>query len=118
LLKIVPRKEYILDVRDDFIPISTKDFKDTVKCSLAEGREEKFGKHLRPIDPVVRSLYTEVICQFVTDEGSKQIIEINTPRLVFPENITKVQDIIMLIYKENGTDKKGYIFIQLKFIGS
>ena len=31
MLKIVPRKKYILDVRDDFIPISTKDFKDTVK---------------------------------------------------------------------------------------
>ena len=58
--------------------------------SFAEGREGKFGKHFRPVDPVVRPLYAKVTSQFVADEGSKQIIDIDTPRLVFPENIAKV----------------------------
>jgi hypothetical protein len=40
MLKIVPRKKYILNVRDNFIPISIKDFKDKVKSSFTEGREE------------------------------------------------------------------------------
>ena len=64
------------------------------------------------------SLYAEVISQFVADEGSKQIIDIDTPRLVFPEDIGKIQDFIQLINEENGTNRKGYIFIPLKFIGS
>jgi hypothetical protein len=39
VLKIVSQKKDILDVRDDYTPISTKDFKDTIKSSFAEGRE-------------------------------------------------------------------------------
>ena len=80
MLEIVPRKKDILDVRDDLIPMRTKDFKDTVKSSFTEGRERKFLKHFRPVDPLVRSLDAEVISQFVADEGSKQIIDIDTPR--------------------------------------
>ena len=86
--------------------------------SFAEGTERKFLKHFRPVDLLMRSLDAEVIRQFVADQGSKQIIDIDTPRLVFPENIAKVQDFIQLIYEENGTDRKGYIFIRLNFIGS
>ncbi|WP_219970655.1 hypothetical protein [Methanospirillum lacunae] len=97
MLKIIPQKEYILDIRDDFFPINTKDFKDTVKSSFAEGREGKFSKHFRPVDPVMRPLYAEVIRQFVTDEGSKEMIDIDTPRLVFSEDFAKVQDFIQLI---------------------
>jgi hypothetical protein len=107
-----------LYVRDDFFPISTKDFKDTVKSSFAEGREGKFLKYFRPVDPIVRSLYAEVISQFIADEGSKQLIDIDTLRLVFPEDIAKVQDFINLIDEKNGADRKGYIFIRLNFIGS
>ena len=89
MLKIVPQKEYVLDIRDDFFPISTKYFKNTVKCSFAEGREGKFSKYFWPVDPVMRPLYAEVISQFVTDEGSKQMIDIDTPRLVFPKDFKK-----------------------------
>ncbi|PWR71750.1 hypothetical protein ACKUB1_15985 [Methanospirillum stamsii] len=39
MLKIVSRKKDILDVRDDFITISIKHFKDTVKRSFTEVRE-------------------------------------------------------------------------------
>ena len=49
--------------------------------------EGKFGKHFGPIDPIMRSLDTEIIRQFVVDEDSKQTIDIDTSRLVFPENI-------------------------------
>lgn len=66
----------------------------------------------------MRPLYAEVISQFVADEGSKQVIDINTPRLVFSENIAKVQDFIQLINEENGADRKGYIIIQFRFISS
>ena|GEM_PF-3597837 len=65
----------------------------------------------------MRSLNTEVIRQFVADEGSKQIIDIDTTCLVFPENIAKIQDLIQHINEKNGTDRKGYIFIRLTFIG-
>jgi len=98
----------ILYVRDDFFPISAKDFKDMVKGSFAEIKKGKFGKNFRSVVPVVRSLYAEVIRQFVADEGSKQIININTPCLVFPENIAKVQDLIQFINEENCTDRKGF----------
>lgn len=54
ILEIVPRKKDIPDVREDLIPNSTKDFKDTVKRSFAEGWEGKFVKHFRSIDVVVR----------------------------------------------------------------
>ena len=37
------------------------------------------------VDPIVRSLYAEVIRQFVADKGSKQLIDVDTFRLVFPE---------------------------------
>ena len=86
--------------------------------SFTEGRKRKFGKHFRLVDPVVRPFNAEVIRQFVADQGSKQIIDIDTPRLVFPENIAIVQDFIQLINKENGTDRKGFIFIPLNFISS
>ena len=66
----------------------------------------------------MRSLDTEIISQFVADEGLKQTIDIDTPRFVFAEYFSKVQDFIQLLNKENGTDGKGYIFIPLKFIGS
>jgi hypothetical protein len=71
MLEIVPRKKDIMDVRDDFFPISTKDFKDAVKCSLTERTEGKFLKHFGSVDPIVRSFDAEVIRQFVADEGSK-----------------------------------------------
>ena len=86
--------------------------------SFTEGTEGKFLKHFRPVDPVMRSLDTEIISQFVADEGSKQTIDIDTPRFVFPEYFTQVQDFIQLINKENGTDGKGYIVIRLKLISS
>ena len=38
----------------------------------------------------MRSLYNEIISQFVADKGSNQTIDIDTPRLVFPEDIAKV----------------------------
>ena len=57
----------------------------------------------------MRPLYAEFIRQFVADEGSKQIIDIDTPRLVFPENFAKVQDFIPLINEEYGANRKGYI---------
>jgi hypothetical protein len=41
MLKIIPGKKDILDVRDDLTLISSKDFKDPVKGSFAEGREGK-----------------------------------------------------------------------------
>ena len=80
--------------------------------------EGKFLKHFWPVDPLVRSLDAEVIRQFVADEGSKKTIDIDSPRLVFPEDIAKVQDFIQLINEENGADGKGYIVIRLKFSGS
>ena len=88
MLEIIPRKKDILDVRDDFFPISTKNFKNTVKCSFTEGRKGKFFKYIRTIDPLMRSFDAEVISQFVADEGAKQVIDIDTPRFVFPENFT------------------------------
>ena len=97
MLEIIPRKKDILDVRDYFFPIITKNFKDAVKCSLTEGTEGKFLKHFRSVDPLVRSFDAEVIRQFVADEGSKKTIDIDSPRLVFPEDIAKVQDFIQLI---------------------
>ena len=118
MLKIVSRKQDVLDVRDDLIPVGPKGFQDTVQCSFAEGRESEFCTNFRPVDPVVRPLNAEVICQFVADEGSKQIIDIDTPRLMFPENIAKGQDFIQLINEEDGADRKGYIFIRLNFISS
>jgi len=78
-----------LDVRDDFFTISANDFKNTISCSFNEIRERKFDKYFWPGNPVMRSFYAEVIRQFVAYEGSKQIIDINTPCFMFPENITK-----------------------------
>jgi hypothetical protein len=40
----------------------------------------------------------------------------DTSYLVFPEDIDKFQDFIQPINEEDGTDRKGYIFIWLKFI--
>lgn len=57
----------------------------------------------------MRSLYAEVISQFVVDEGSKQIINIDTPCLVFSENIAKIQNLIQFIDEENGAERRGYI---------
>ena len=90
----------------DFITISPKYFKDTVQASFAERREGKFLKHFRSVDPLVRSLNAEVIRQLVANEGSKQIINIYTPRLVFPENIANVQYFIYLINEEYDTERK------------
>ena len=59
------------------------------------------------------TLDAEVIRQFVTDKGLQQIIDVDTPRLVFPENIAETQDIIQPCNEENGTDRKGYIFSRL-----
>ena len=70
------------------------------------------------VDPVVRSLYAEIIRQFVAYEGSKQIINIDKSHLVVHENIAKIQDFIQIIHEKNGTDRKGYIFILLNFIVS
>jgi len=81
--------------------------------SFAEEIKGKFFKHFRPVDPVMRSLDTEIILQFVTDEGSKQTIDIDTPRFVFPKNIAEVQDFIQFVNEENGADRKRYIFIRL-----
>ena len=66
----------------------------------------------------MRPLDAEVIRQFVADKGAKQTIDIDTPCLVFPENITKVQDVIQPFNEKNGTDRKGYIFSRLNLIGS
>jgi len=68
--QIIPRKKNIRDVRDDFIAIITKDFKNTVKRSFAEG-EGGNSTYFRLVDPVMFSLYVEVIREFVADEGSK-----------------------------------------------
>ena len=64
----------------------------------------------------MRPLNAEIIRQFVTDEGSEQTIDIDTPRLCFPKKKTEVQEFILLINKENSADGKGYFFIPLKFI--
>jgi hypothetical protein len=88
MLEIIHRKKDILDIRDDFFTMSTKDFKDAIKCSFTEGRKGKFFKYIRTIDPLMRSFDAEVISQFVADEGAKQVIDIDTPRFVFPENFT------------------------------
>jgi len=74
MLEIEPRKKDILDVRDDFITISPKDFKDTVQSSFAERRERKFLKHFRPVDPVVRPLYVEIIHQFVDNKSFSRLL--------------------------------------------
>jgi hypothetical protein len=112
------KAEKSLGIRDYFITIITKDFKDMVQSSYAEGREGKFLKHFRSVDSVVSSLNAEVIHLFVADARSKQTIEIDAPRIVFPEDIAKIQDFIQLINKEDSTDGKGYIFIRLNFISS
>ena len=59
MLKILTSKKYILDVRNNFIPISTKYFKQTLKSSFTERKEGKFGKHFRSVDTLVRSFYDE-----------------------------------------------------------
>jgi len=41
--------------------MSTKDFKDAIKCSFTEGRKGKFFKYIRTIDPLMRSFDAEVI---------------------------------------------------------
>ncbi len=94
MLKVIPCKKDILDVGDDFFPVDTKGFKDTVESSFAEGRVIELGKNFRPIDPGVGTLDAEVIRQFVADKRLEQTIDIDAPRLVFPENIGKVQDFI------------------------
>ena len=118
MLKIIPRKQDILEVGDDRIPVGTQGFKDTVEGSFAEGQEIEFSKNFRPGDPVVGALDAEVIRQFVADQGAKQTTDIDTPRLVFPENVTKVQDVIQPFNEENGADGKGYIVSRLNLIGS
>lgn len=87
MLKIISLKKDVLEVGDDFIPVGTRGFKDTVEGSFAEGWEIELSKNFRPGDPFVGSLYAEVIRQFVADEGVKQTVDIDTPRLVFPEDI-------------------------------
>jgi hypothetical protein len=65
------------------------------------------SNYFRQVDPVVRPLHAEGIREFVADEGSKYIINFDTLRLVFPENIAKVQKFIQIINEENVTDRKG-----------
>jgi hypothetical protein len=118
MLKVIPRKKDILDVGDDHIPIGAKGFKDTVEGSFAEGRQIEFGTNFRAGDPVVGSLDAEVIRQFVADKGAKQTIDVDTARLVFPENVVEIQDVIQPCNEKNGTNRKGYIFCRLNVIGS
>jgi len=112
MLKFIPLKQDVLDVGDDLFPVGTKGFKDTVECSFAEWREREFGKHFRPVDPFVRPLYAEVIRQFVAGKSLKQIIDVDTPRLVFPENRGEIQGFIQPFNEEKGADRKGYILIR------
>jgi hypothetical protein len=53
---------------------------------------EKFFINLRNKENLKRYRYVfmgmKVISQFVADEGAKQVIDIDTPRFVFPENFT------------------------------
>ena len=97
---------------------SIKGFKDTAESSFAEGREVELNTNFRPGDPVVGTLDAEVIRQFVADQGLKQTIDIDAPCLVFPENITEIQDVIEPCNEEDGTDRKGYIVSRLNLIGS
>ncbi len=117
MLEILPGKKDIPDVRDDLIPISIKNFKDPIKGSFAEGWEGKFLKCFRTVNPIVRSLDAKVIGQFVADECSKQLIDIDTPRLVFPENFIELLDFIQFINMKKGSDRKGHFFIRVKLIG-
>ena len=44
MLEIIHRKKDILDIRDDFFTMSTKNFKEAIECSFTEGRKVKFFK--------------------------------------------------------------------------
>jgi len=81
-------------------------------------QEVEFVEHFRSVDPFMRSLYAEVIRHFVADKGLKQIVDIDTPRLVFPENRGEIQGFIQPFNEVKGTDRKGYIVIRLNFISS
>lgn len=50
----------------------------------------------------MRPLHAEGIRELVADEGSKEIVDIDTHGLVFSGNIAKVQNFIQLINEENG----------------
>ena len=118
MLEIIPRKKNILEIGNDLISVGAKSFKDTVESSFAEGREVEFSENFRPGDPVVGSLDTKVIRQFVADQDLKQTIDIDTSRLVFPEESAEIQDVIQPCNEENGTNRKGYIFRRLNLISS
>lgn len=113
MLKIISLKKDVLEVRGDFIPVGTKDFKDTIQCSFAEGREIKFSKNFRAVDPFVRSFYAEVIRQFITDKSSDGFVDIYPIFLVFPENIGEIEDFVMAGNGKEDYNRKGYIFIGL-----
>ncbi len=118
MLKVIPRKEDILDVGDDLFPVGTKGFKDTIEGSLTERWKIELGKNFRTIDPGVGTLYAEIIRQFVADSCLEQAIDIDAPFLVFPKNITEIQDVIELVNEADGANRKGYIVSRFKFIGS
>jgi len=118
MLEVIPRKKDILEVGNDLISVGAKSFKDTIEGSFAEGREVEFSENFRAGDPVVGSLDAEVIRQFVADQGLKQTIDIDTSRLVFPEESAEIQDVIQPCNEENGTNRKGYIFRRLNLISS
>ena len=118
MLKVIPRKKDILEVGNDLISVGAKSFKDTIEGSFAEGREVEFSENFRAGDPVVGSLDAEVIRQFVADQGLKQTIDIDASCLVFPENITEIQDVIEPCNEEDGANGKGYSVSRLNLIGS
>ncbi|MBP2144568.1 hypothetical protein J2129_000022 [Methanofollis sp. W23] len=91
MLKIISLKKDVLDVRDDFIPVSTKDFKDTIQCSFAEWGEIKFSKNFRTVDPFVRPFYAEVISQFIANKSFEEFVEIYLIFLCFPKISVKLR---------------------------
>jgi hypothetical protein len=65
----------------------------------------------------MRSLKSEIIRQFVNDEGSKQNIDIDIPRFVFPKNIADFKTSYSLSTRNMVTIGMN-IVIQFKFISS
>jgi len=61
MLKFIPCEKHILDVKNYFFFVGSKDLKNTVQSSFAKFVEAKFCQNFRPGDPFVRPLYTEVI---------------------------------------------------------
>lgn len=62
----------------------------------------------------MRPFYGEIISQYVTDESSKLIIEIDTPRLVFPKITQKSR--FQTVYQQGKRYRYESVFFWLNCI--